>query len=193
MRIDATDIGGYLAKLPADRRDAITRVRDVINAKIAKGYEEKFQYGMISWVVPESVLPAKDVYNKQPLAFLCLGSQKNYMAVYLTSIYADPKERVWFEKAYKQSGKKLDAGKGCVRFASLDALPIEVIGEAVSRVPVEKYVARYREVRAGTKTEKAKAAKAAKQSGKTATSAKSSASKKPAKKTAAKKPAKKSR
>lgn len=188
MRIDANDIGGYLAKLPPERRDAITRVRDVINAKIAKGYEEKFQYGMISWVVPESVLPAKDVYNKQPLAFLCLGSQKNYMAVYLTSIYADPKERVWFEKAYKQSGKKLDAGKGCVRFASLDALPIEVIGEAVSRVPVEKYVARYREVRAGTKTEKAKASKAAKAAKATA---KSATAKKPVKKPAAKKAAKK--
>jgi hypothetical protein len=188
MRIDANDIGGYLAKLPPERRDAIERVRNVINAKLPKGYEEKFQYGMISWVVPESVLPAKDVYNKQPLAFLCLGSQKNYMAVYLTSIYADPKERVWFEKAYKQSGKKLDAGKGCVRFASLDALPIEVIGEAVSRVPVEKYVARYREVRAGTKTEKAKASKAAKAAKATA---KSATAKKPVKKPAAKKAAKK--
>ena len=130
MRIDAKDIGGYLAKLPPDRRDAITRVRNVINAKIPKGYEETFQYGMISWVVPESVLPAKEVYNKQPLAFLCLGSQKNYMAVYMTSIYAIPTERVWFEKAYKQAGKKLDAGKGCVRFASLDALPLDVSVEA---------------------------------------------------------------
>jgi hypothetical protein len=190
MRIDANDIGGYLAKLPPERRDAIERVRGVINAKLPKGYEEKLQYGMISWVVPESVLPAKEVYNKQPLAFLCLGSQKNYMAVYLTSIYAIPQERVWFEKAYKQAGKKLDAGKGCVRFASLDALPLDVIGEAVSRVPVEKYVDRYREVRAGTKTEKAKAAKAAAKS----KTAKSGASpKKPAKKPAAKKFAKKSR
>jgi len=190
MKIDANDIGGYLAKLPPERRDAIERVRDVINAKIAKGYEERFQYGMISWVVPESVLPASAVYNKQPLAFLCLGSQKNYMAVYLTSIYADPRERVWFEKAYKQTGKKLDAGKGCVRFASLDALPIEVIGEAVSRVPVEKYVARYREVRAGTKTEKAKAAKTAKSAKTKTAKAKTSAARKPAKKSAVKRSAK---
>jgi hypothetical protein len=159
MRIEATDVGDYLAKLPPERRDAIERVRDVINAKLPRGYEEKLQYGMISWCVPESVLPAKDVYNKQQLAFASLGSQKNYMALHLPSLYADPKERTWFEKAYKQSGKKLDMGKGCVRFASLDSLPLDVIGEAVSHVPVEKYVDGYRRVRAGTKTEKAKAAR----------------------------------
>ncbi|HEU4613278.1 MAG TPA: DUF1801 domain-containing protein, partial [Kofleriaceae bacterium] len=138
----------YLAKLPADRRTAIAAVRDVSYANLPRGYEEKLQYGMISWCVPESVLPAKEVYNKQPLAFASLGSQKNHMAVYLMCVYGDPALRTWFEQAYRQTGKKLDMGASCVRFKSVDALPLDVIGEAVSKVSVEAYVAAYRKVRA---------------------------------------------
>jgi hypothetical protein len=143
-------IDSYLAALPADRRDAIARVRDAINAKVPRGYEEKLQYGMISWCVPESVLPAKDVYNKQPLCLACLGSQKSHMAVYLMGVYGDESERAWFESAYKASGKKLDMGKSCVRFRSLDKLAVDVVAEAMSRIPVERYVAGYHRIRAAT-------------------------------------------
>jgi hypothetical protein len=186
-----TSIDDYLAQLPDDRRAAITKVRDVINANLPSGYEEKLQYGMISWCVPESVLPAKDVYNKQPLALASLGSQKSHMAVYLMSVYGDTTLRTWFEQAYKQAGKKLDMGKSCVRFKSLDALPLEVIGEAVSKVPVEQYVDVYRKARAETKTEAAKpAAKvavAAKPVAKVTVAAKAVAAKPVAKQPAAKK------
>jgi len=179
-------IDGYLAKLPADRRDAIEQVRAVINAKLPQGYEEKFQYGMISWCVPESVLPAKEVYNKQPLALASLGSQKNYMTLHLMQLYMNQKERAWFEQAYKQTGKKLDLGGGCVRFKSLDALPLEVVGEAVSHMPVDTWVKTYRDARASRGSAKGAAKKpAAKKS-----AAKKTAAKKPA---AKKKPAKKSR
>jgi uncharacterized protein YdhG (YjbR/CyaY superfamily) len=157
--VSAREIDDYLARLPADRRDALARVRDVINANVQPGYEERLQYGMISWCVPESVLPAKDVYNKQPLCLAGLGSQKHHMAVYLMCVYSDPKERAWFEAAYKKSGKKLDMGQSCVRFKSIDALPLDVIGEAMSRVSVDKYVAAYRKIRAGMKSAKKHAAK----------------------------------
>ena len=153
-----TAIDRYIAKLPADRRDAIARVRDVVNANLPAGYEETIQYGMISWVVPESVLPAADVYNKQLLAFASLASQKNYMALYLLSIYGDPKEKAWFESAYKKTGKKLDMGKSCLRFKSIDAIPLDVIGEAMSHVPVEKYVAAYRKVKPAKTAKTAKTA-----------------------------------
>ena len=156
-------IESYLAKLPADRRDALAKVRAVINANLPKGYEERFQYGMIAWGVPESVLPAKEVYNKQPLAFTALGSQKSDMTLHLMHVYADAKERAWFEKAYKASGKKLDMGKGCLRFGSLDALPLDVIGELMTHVPVDAYVANYRKQR-GAKAKPATKKPAAKKS-----------------------------
>lgn len=41
-------------------------------------------------------------------------------------------------------------GKSCIRFATLDALPLDVIGDALSRVSVDDYVAVYERSPAGT-------------------------------------------
>jgi hypothetical protein len=194
-------VSDYLAKLPDDRRTAIAQVRDVINANLPTGYEERLQFGMISWCVPESVLPAKQVYNKQPLCFASLGSQKNHMAVYLMCVYGDDSLRTWFEKAYKQSGKKLDMGKSCVRFQTVDALPLDVIGEAVAKVSVDNYVAIYRRTRgahepvsrATIKKSAAKKSATKKPAAKKSAAKKSAAKKSAAKKSATKKSATKKR
>jgi hypothetical protein len=110
------------------------------------------QYGMIGWYVPLARYP--DTYNGQPLAIANLGSQKNHMALYLTSVYGDPVLDKWFRDAFAAAGKKLDMGKSCVRFRSLDALPLEVIGETISKVGLEAFLARYEAVRAESKTGK---------------------------------------
>lgn len=183
----------YLAAMPADRRDAIARVRDAINAKLPRGYEEKLQYGMISWCVPESVLPAKDVYNQQPLCLACLGSQKSHMAVYLMGVYGDENERAWFERAYKASGKKLDMGKSCVRFRSLDALALDVVAEAMSRIPVEGYVASYKAIRAAMTKPAATKPEAKKPTAKKPEAKKPTAKKPEPKKPTAKKPSRTAR
>jgi hypothetical protein len=141
----ASTVDTYLASLPADRRAAIARVRSVVNARLPRGYEETMQYGMISWIVPASRLA--ETYNGQPLALAGLASQKQYMALYLLSIYGDARLATWFKAAYKASGKKLDMGKSCLRFKTLDALPIDVIGDAISKVSVDDYVARYHAAR----------------------------------------------
>ena len=185
-------VNDYLAKLPDDRRTAIAKVRDVINANPPAGYEERLQWGMISWCVPESVLPAKDVYNKQQLCLAGLASQKNHMAVYLMCVYGDPKERKWFEAAFKKSGKKLDMGQSCVRFKSIDALPLDVIGEAMSHVSVDKYVAAYRKIRASIKSASSKEKAAGKGAAKSAAKSAKKASASSAAKKSPKKPAKKS-
>ena len=140
-----TSVAAYLKKLPADRRAALSSVRDAVNAKLPAGYIETIQYGMIAWVVPESALPAREVYNKQPLALAMLASQKTGMVVHLPVLYGSETERAWFEKAYAKSGKKLDMGKGCVRFKSLDALAVDVVAQSIARMPVAKYVKAYRQ------------------------------------------------
>lgn len=138
-------VAAYLAKLPADRRDAIARVRDVVNEHLPDGYEEGIQYGGITWFVPPTVLPK--TYNGQPLALCTLVSQKSGMALHMMPIYGDEKLRAWFEAAYKKSGKKLDMGKACLRFKSLDALALDVIGKTIAKVPMKKYVAAYHAAR----------------------------------------------
>lgn len=155
MTSNAKTVRDYLASLPTDRHAAISAVREVILQSLPKGYEEGMQYGMIGYCVPHSIFPAGYHCDpRQPLPFAALGSQKNHMALYLMCVYGDAATRDWFEKAYRASGKKLDMGKACVRFRKLGDLPLEVIGKAIARVPVDKYVARHEEVRRRMKNRK---------------------------------------
>ncbi|MCH8276951.1 MAG: DUF1801 domain-containing protein [Bacteroidetes bacterium] len=73
--------------------------------------------------------------------YAALASQKNHMAVYLMSTYTDETYRKEFEAAYRATGKRYDVGKSCVRFRKLDDLPLELIGDAVTRFSVEEFIA----------------------------------------------------
>ena len=144
MRSNAKTVDDYLAELPQDRRDALQAVRKTILDNLPKGYEEGMQYGMIGYFVPHSVYPAGYHCDPtQPLPFASLASQKNHMAVYLMCIYADPDQAAWFRDAWTKTGKKLDMGKSCVRFKKLEDVPLKVIGQAIKRVPTQKFIAFY--------------------------------------------------
>jgi hypothetical protein len=144
MPSQTTTVAEYLAALPPDRRAALSAVRQVIQDNLDPTYVECVQYGMIGYAVPHSVFPAGYHCDpKQPLPFAALASQKNYMSLHLMGVYLLGEERAWLEKAWRKSGKKLDMGKACVRFKSVDDLALDVIGEALRRVPARKYIARY--------------------------------------------------
>ncbi|MEO5588213.1 MAG: hypothetical protein ABIS03_01405 [Gemmatimonadaceae bacterium] len=133
------------------------------------------QFGMIGWYVPLSLYPAGYGGNpKVPLSLVALASQKSGMVLHLMSFYGHPTLRDWFisewsewegatstgkprgsgeqvgrrANQYKKSGKKLDMGKGCARFKSLEDLPLDVVGRTVARVSVEEHMANYRAARA---------------------------------------------
>ncbi len=143
MRSEATTVEQYLAELPADRRETIETVRSVILENLPDGYVESMNWGMIAYEVPLETYP--DTYNKQPLAFAALASQKNHMAVYLAGIYISDDARDEFEKAYRATGKRFDVGKSCVRFRKLEDLPLDLIGETIASVPVDRLIARVEE------------------------------------------------
>lgn len=143
MRSEATTVEAYLAELPDDRREAIEAVRSVILENLPDGYVESMNWGMIAYEVPLETYP--DTYNKQPLAFAALASQKNYMAVYLTGIYISDEARDEFAKAYRATGKRFDVGKSCVRFRKLEDLPLELIGETIEAIPVDRLIQRFEE------------------------------------------------
>jgi hypothetical protein len=151
----ATTVDAYLKELPADRRSALEAVRSVIKKNLDASYEEGIQYGMIGYYVPHRIFP-KGYHTdpKQPLPFAALASQKNHMALYLMGLYCGCAEgkggltadATWFQTTWAKTGKKLDMGKSCVRFKKLDDLALDVIGEAIRRVPAKTYIARYEEV-----------------------------------------------
>lgn len=159
MQSKAKTVAKYLAELPADRRKALQAVREVVLKNLPKGYAEGMQYGMIGYFVPHSVYPpGYHCDPKQPLPFAGLASQKNYMAIYLMCIYSDPDHEAWFREAWLKTGKKLDMGKSCVRFKKLEDVPLKVIGRAIKKVPVKKFIENYESVIKPKTTKKRSAA-----------------------------------
>ena len=137
----AETVYGYLAESPEDRRAAISAVRQVVLENLPQGYEEMMQFGMIGYVIPLERYPA--TYNGQALQYAALASQKNYMSLYLMNVYSDEAVERGFVEWYKDSGKRLDMGKACVRFKSLQDLPIDLVGEAIALTPVDRFIERY--------------------------------------------------
>jgi len=170
MQSKAVTVEQYLLELPDDRRRDLEAVRQVILNNLDPDYEEGMQYGMIGYYVPHRVWPAGYHCDpKQPLPFAGLASQKNHMALYLMCVYGDSLHAKWFKDAWAKTGKKLDMGKACVRFKKLDDLALDVIGEAIKRVPARKYIEHCEAARETSRT-------ASKTSGKAGGSKKSTAS-----------------
>lgn len=144
MQSKAKTVDAYLAELPADRREALEAVRKVIRKNLDKNYEERMGYGMMGYAVPHSVYPpGYHCDPKQPLPFAGLASQKQSMSVYLMSVYMTPAELTWFTAAWAKTGKKLDMGKSCIRFKTVEDLALDVLGEAIRRMPAKKYIEQY--------------------------------------------------
>ncbi len=144
MQSQAKTVAAYLKELPADRRSAISAIRDVIRKNLTPGFEEGMLYGMIGYYVPHFLYPAGYHCDpKQPLSFACLASQKNYMSLYMLSCDASGNDESWLRDQFAQAGKRLDMGKSCIRFKKLEDLPLEVVAEAVRRTTVEQHIASY--------------------------------------------------
>jgi hypothetical protein len=147
MQSMAPTVKQYLAELPADRRAAIETVRQIVLKNLDSDYKEGMQYGMIGFYVPHRIYPpGYHCDPRQPLPFACLASQKNYMSLYLGCVYGDHDLARWFRDAWAKTGKKLDMGKSCVRFRKVEDLALEVIGEAIRRMPVRSFIAYYESV-----------------------------------------------
>ena len=141
MQSKATTPKAYLDSLPADRKQAMTELRNVILKNLPKGFSEVMD-GMLVYVVPHSIFPAGYHCDpKQPLPFLGVASQKDFVALYHMGIYADPNLLKWFTTEYgKHSKAKLDMGKSCIRFKKLDLIPFKLIGELAGKMTPQDWI-----------------------------------------------------
>ncbi len=145
MKSNATTADQYLTTLPEDRRTAISTVRSFILDNLGKNFQECMLYGVVAYCVPHSVWPHGHHTNpKLPLMYMGLSSQKNDMVVYMLMLLHNKPEREWFDKAWKATGRKnyLEvSGAGCcLRFKKLEELSLDLIGEAMRRMPMKKYL-----------------------------------------------------
>jgi hypothetical protein len=135
----------YFAELPKERKAAMEELRKVIKKNIPKGFEERMNYGMVGWIVPHSLYPAGyHCKPSDPLPFMGIASQKNFISFYHMGVYADPELFKWFTSEYPKHAKsKLDMGKSCLRLKKMDDIPYKLIGELASKMSVNDWVNRY--------------------------------------------------
>lgn len=145
MKIEANSPEEYIDQLPDDRKQAMTKLRQTILDNLPKGFEETMSYGMIGYVVPHSIYP--DGYHcnpKLPLPFINIASQKNFIALYHSGIYADNKLLEWFKNEYlKHCKSKLDMGKSCIRFKKVEQIPFDLIAQLTKKMSCEKWIEIY--------------------------------------------------
>ncbi len=189
MRSAAATPREYLESLPPDRKRAIEKLRKALKGNLPKGFSERMEGGMLAYVVPHSLYP--DGYHcnpEQPLPFISLASQKNYVALYHMGLYGGPL-LAWFTKNWNERVEaKLDLGKSCLRLHEPEQVPFELIGELAQRVTPEQWIAVYEANLGGgqrRKTSKRPTGSAAK----TAASASKKAGSAPKKKVRSRRPA----
>lgn len=145
MRSSALTPMEYLEQLPPDRIEPMIKLRKTILDNLPDGFEETMGYGMISYVVPHSIYPSGYHCDpKQPLPFMNLASQKNYMAFYHMGLYIHPELTDWFTSSYQAIiQKKPDMGKSCLRLKKEKDIPYDLIGELVTKISPEKWISMY--------------------------------------------------
>jgi len=135
-------VAEYLRALDPERRAILSAVRKTVNEHLPDGYAEGVAYGIIAWYVPLETFP--DTYNGQPLCCAALTANKNYNSLHLMGPYGDPRLRQFLEDGFAKRGKKLDMGKGCLRFKTLEDLPLDVIGGVIERMPAAALIAAHK-------------------------------------------------
>ena len=105
MQSNARDVDQYLNEVPAERKEALTRLR-MACLEILAGYEESMEYGMPS-------------YKKGATVEVAFASQKKYISLYIL------KEYVMKENRPRLAG--LNLGKGCIRYSKPDKIDFELV------------------------------------------------------------------
>ncbi len=145
MTIEAKTPDEYIEKLPEERKEVVSILRETIKNNLPEGFEECINYKMIGFVVPHSLYPkGYHVDPNLPLPFINIASQKNFIALYHSGIYASPKLHDWFVAEYPKYMKtKLDMGKSCIRFKNTNTIPYDLIAGLCQKMTPQEWIALY--------------------------------------------------
>lgn len=138
MPAKTPSVAEFIDRLSVERRREVKRIRSMIRKHLPAGYEEVISKNMIVYQVPFARFA--DTYNKQPLWYVALASEKSYLSLHLMSVYGDQAAAQRLKDGFHAAGKKLDMGKACIRFQSADDLPLEVVGAAIASMPVDRWI-----------------------------------------------------
>lgn len=120
-------------------------LHETIVQYLPSGFEPGPSYGGLGYVVPHTLYPAGyHCKPTEPLPFAGIASQKNSINLYHMGIYADPALLDWFLAEFpSRSSHKLDMGKSCIRFKKFHEIPLDLIGELMTKMTVNQWIQLY--------------------------------------------------
>lgn len=107
MQSKAKDVDTYIKEAPEDRRQALSRIRQLC-LKELKGYKEIMKYG-------------GPCYEKNNIIETGFASQKHFIGLYIL------KKDVMDKYKDQLKGKGISTGKGCIRFSKPDKINFEIV------------------------------------------------------------------
>jgi len=144
-----TTVTAYLASLTPEKRAVIEEARAFVHKHIPKGYAEFMNWGVINWGIPLEEF--SNTHNGQPLSDVGLGAQKSYNPLYLMGIhdsssgeYTSPFSEKLLVDAFTKAGKRLDMGKCCLHFKTLDDLELTSVATVIAMSTPKEYIAYYK-------------------------------------------------
>ena len=142
---NANTVAEYLRELEPERRAIVSSLRKLFKANLQPGFKEVMNWGMIVYEVPLAV--SGPTYNKQPLVYGGIASQKQAVSLYLNSVYSSPELSKKFVSDWQATEVPLDMGKSCIRLKQLDPAVVPIIEHAISRFSVDEFVQLYKDSR----------------------------------------------
>ena len=111
MTSKAETVEAYLAEAPAERREALERVRALCRDRLT-GFAEDMRYRMPS-------------YSRENVVEVAFASQKQNIALYIL--------RTNVLDQYRDRFAKSAIGKGCIRYRNPDTIDFDMIAEMLDR------------------------------------------------------------
>lgn len=158
MVSDAKTVEAYLEEVPENRKETMSKLRQIIKSNLPSGFEESMGYGMIGYGIPHQIYPAGyHVTPSEPVPFMGLASQKNFIAIYYMGFMVSNETLNWFQQSYSEIvPTKLDMGKSCIRLKKVENIPYELIAELCQKITVEEYLEKYEKMLDKLKNKKRK-------------------------------------
>jgi hypothetical protein len=147
MQNNANSVEEYIQSIESERKDSFVKLYETVKCAVDISLETGMLYAMPSFFVPHSLYPAGYHCNsKLPLPFISIAAQKNFLALYHMGMYAKPELLDWFTAEYlKQTSRKPDMGKSCIRFKKKDKIPFELIAELCAKISTTEWIKIYEE------------------------------------------------
>lgn len=143
METPAETVEQFLDALTPTRRDAAEALLATIRAHLPEGFEERINYGMVTWALPlgRTGLGAASGLGGGMLSLVSVADHGPYMALYVNCVEPGGEEALYAR--WRATGTPLETGARAIRFRDRSELALDVVAEFVAAASAASLLAAY--------------------------------------------------